>query len=438
MIDHLKLFVADPAASRAFYEAALEPLGYRVMLEPAPGVVGMGADRPDFWLAPPTARRRSRHVAFRADSEQEVQRFHAAALAAGAHRQRRSPARGRTTTRTTTAPSRSTPTATTSRPSTTARCSPRPTPPWRRRRLDRDDAQALAGRAREARRAGHDALDVVALEHLVLEQLAGELVELVAVLEDQLRGAAHRLVGQVLLLLVAQLARAVGDEAALVRDAARGDRGAHRVVVDHRARDLRDAQEVVGGAGGDRAEHDLLRRAAAEQHGHVVDQLLAGLEVAVLLREVERVAQRAPARHDRDLVHAVDARQQLGAQRVARLVEGDDAALVVVERAARLHAGHDALERGVEVGVRDELAVLAGREDRRLVAEVREVGAGEARRLAGDHREVDVAERLAARVHLHDLLAAGHVGRRDEDLAVEAARAQQRRSRASRAGWRRR
>ena len=53
-------------------------------------------------------------------------------------------------------------------------------------------------------------------------------------------------------------------------------------------------------------------------------------------------------------MHAVDARQQLGAQRVAGLVEGDDAALVVVERAARLHAGHDALERGVEVGVGDE------------------------------------------------------------------------------------
>ena len=30
MIDHLKLFVADVAASRAFYEGALAPLGYRV------------------------------------------------------------------------------------------------------------------------------------------------------------------------------------------------------------------------------------------------------------------------------------------------------------------------------------------------------------------------------------------------------------------------
>jgi len=81
MIDHLKLRVADPAVSRAFYEAALAPLGYRVLLEPAPGVVGMGKDRPDFWLAegPSTTC----HVAFRADSEQEVQRFHSAALLAG-------------------------------------------------------------------------------------------------------------------------------------------------------------------------------------------------------------------------------------------------------------------------------------------------------------------------------------------------------------------
>ncbi len=84
MIDHLKLFVADPAASRAFYEAALKPLGYRVMLEPAPGVVGMGADRPDFWLAPADGPTTFSHVCFRADSEEQVKRFHAAALAAGA------------------------------------------------------------------------------------------------------------------------------------------------------------------------------------------------------------------------------------------------------------------------------------------------------------------------------------------------------------------
>ena len=71
-----------------------------------------------------------------------------------------------------------------------------------------------------------------------------------------------------------------------------------------------------------------LGRPAAEEHRHVVDELLARLEVAVLLGQVQRVAQRPAARDDRDLVDRVDARQQLGAQRVAGLVEGDDAALV--------------------------------------------------------------------------------------------------------------
>ena len=82
MIDHLKLFVADVAASRAFYETALEPLGYRVLLDFGP-VVGMGADRPDFWLAPAEGAVAPSHVAFRADSEEQVQRFHSAARLAG-------------------------------------------------------------------------------------------------------------------------------------------------------------------------------------------------------------------------------------------------------------------------------------------------------------------------------------------------------------------
>ena len=82
MIDHIKLFVRDVERSETFYERALQPLGYRVMFKPAPAVVGMGRDWPDFWIAaiedPTTA-----HVAFRADSRQLVDAFHEAALAAG-------------------------------------------------------------------------------------------------------------------------------------------------------------------------------------------------------------------------------------------------------------------------------------------------------------------------------------------------------------------
>ena len=83
MNDHLKLFVGNVERSRAFYERALEPLGYRVLLEPSPGVVGMGVDRPDFWVALHPETRTVAHVAFRAEATAEVDAFHAAALGAG-------------------------------------------------------------------------------------------------------------------------------------------------------------------------------------------------------------------------------------------------------------------------------------------------------------------------------------------------------------------
>jgi catechol 2,3-dioxygenase-like lactoylglutathione lyase family enzyme len=83
MIDHLKLHVRDVERSRAFYAAALAPLGYRVMLEPRPGEVGMGADRPDFWLALDREAASFAHVAFRVDSTDLVDAFHRAGLDAG-------------------------------------------------------------------------------------------------------------------------------------------------------------------------------------------------------------------------------------------------------------------------------------------------------------------------------------------------------------------
>ena len=108
----------------------------------------------------------------------------------------------------------------------------------------------------------------------------------------------------------------------------------------------------------------------------------------------------------------VDRRQQLAAQRVAGLVVGDDALLVVGECAARLHPGDDPLERGVEVLHRHVRRAPPGGEDRGLVADVREVGARQPRGLARDQLEVDVlGQRLVARMDLEDPLAAEDVGR---------------------------
>ena len=77
---------------------------------------------------------------------------------------------------------------------------------------------------------------------------------------------------------------------------------------------------------------------------------------------------------------------------------------------------------------RDQALALARGEQRRLVDEVGEVGAGEARRAARDHARIDVGrQRHLLHVDAEDLLAAVDVGARHDDLAVEAARAQQRR-----------
>jgi catechol 2,3-dioxygenase-like lactoylglutathione lyase family enzyme len=84
-LDHVGLDVSDYAASRAFYERVLAPLGMRLMMEPAPNVGGFGDDFPFFWIA---ERRRGpdsgTHVAFTVEDHATVDAFHEAALAAGA------------------------------------------------------------------------------------------------------------------------------------------------------------------------------------------------------------------------------------------------------------------------------------------------------------------------------------------------------------------
>ncbi|MBX3197991.1 MAG: VOC family protein [Labilithrix sp.] len=89
MIDHTGITAAHPAKSRTFYEKALAPLGYRVMMdipkEHTGGrvVFGMGVPpSPDFWVSEgaPTDKL---HIAFRAETRAQVDAFHKEAIAAG-------------------------------------------------------------------------------------------------------------------------------------------------------------------------------------------------------------------------------------------------------------------------------------------------------------------------------------------------------------------
>ena len=85
MIDHTGLSVSDFAKSRVFYTAALQPLGYGVVMEFGE-MIGLGdlaTKKPDFWVAAGPAMKPTLHVAFRAATRQMVDKFHAAALAAG-------------------------------------------------------------------------------------------------------------------------------------------------------------------------------------------------------------------------------------------------------------------------------------------------------------------------------------------------------------------
>ncbi len=83
MIDHLTLKVRDIAKAKAFYSAALAPLGYEILME-FEGGLGMGADKkPDLWLAQDPENVRPVHLAFAAKDRKAVREFHAAALKAG-------------------------------------------------------------------------------------------------------------------------------------------------------------------------------------------------------------------------------------------------------------------------------------------------------------------------------------------------------------------
>jgi catechol 2,3-dioxygenase-like lactoylglutathione lyase family enzyme len=90
MIDHTGLQVSNPAASRNFYEKALAPLGYRVLMEVPTEftggkvVLGFGIPpKPDFWVAQGTPNTPRLHIAFVAKSRAEVDAFYKAAMAAG-------------------------------------------------------------------------------------------------------------------------------------------------------------------------------------------------------------------------------------------------------------------------------------------------------------------------------------------------------------------
>jgi catechol 2,3-dioxygenase-like lactoylglutathione lyase family enzyme len=89
MLDHVGIEVSDYERSKAFYEAALAPLGVELLMERQSASAGFGSEteigpKPYFWIH---SRGRTvvsgAHIAFGAADRDGVDAFHAAALAAG-------------------------------------------------------------------------------------------------------------------------------------------------------------------------------------------------------------------------------------------------------------------------------------------------------------------------------------------------------------------
>lgn len=90
MLDHLGLTVSDFPKSRAFYDAALAPLGIGLVMQVTPeqtggsSHLGYGSEgRPYFWIGDAGSAGGKVHVAFAAQNRAAVDAFYAAAIAAG-------------------------------------------------------------------------------------------------------------------------------------------------------------------------------------------------------------------------------------------------------------------------------------------------------------------------------------------------------------------
>jgi catechol 2,3-dioxygenase-like lactoylglutathione lyase family enzyme len=93
LIDHLSTYATRYAATRAFYEAALRPLGYGLEHEvvaswdevfPERRICAFGpAGRAVFWVIEVEEPATPRHIAFSAPDRFAVVAFHGAALGAG-------------------------------------------------------------------------------------------------------------------------------------------------------------------------------------------------------------------------------------------------------------------------------------------------------------------------------------------------------------------
>ena len=84
IIDHIGLAVSDYERSKQFFTQALAPLGIQLVME-IEGWAGFGrGGKPELWFGTHTQVQHPMHLAFVAESREQVRAFYQAALSAGA------------------------------------------------------------------------------------------------------------------------------------------------------------------------------------------------------------------------------------------------------------------------------------------------------------------------------------------------------------------
>src|SRR5215813_13719452 len=293
----------------------------------------------------------------------------------------------------------------------------------------------------EGRAGSEDQGDLCAVERFALKQRARQRMELFEVLfEDHSR--AMRAVADDALDLHVDLARGLLAVVLMPRDfppeenvlLVLAEREGpefvrHAPLADHPTRHLRGLLEIIAGPGRELVQHDLLRDPAAQQDRDLVDEGFPRVVVLVVERQLLGEPEGSAARDDRDLVHGIGAGQEVGDQRVARLVIRDRPLLGVTDDYRPPLDPHQDLVLGVlEVRHLDELLVLSRGEEGGLVDEVREVGPRKAGSAPRQHLQLDVRrQRNPAGVDAQDLLAPLHVGSRHHHLPIESPGPEQRR-----------
>eukprot|EP00906_Rhabdomonas_costata_P012580 RCo018116 len=180
--------------------------------------------------------------------------------------------------------------------------------------------------------------------------------------------------------------------------------GVHPKLRDLSVRDLRDPLQVVPGSGAQVAKSDQLGDPPTQQHAQAILQLLRGGQ-AVLLGQILRVPQRGHTPwDDRDLHHRIAVLQEPPHNGMAGLVVGHDLLLKRREHsAAALDSPDHAIHRGLQVSQADLSGLIAGRNQRTLVADICDV--------CPDEAGSEMGHALRKAVKYQQVIGGLHVGR---------------------------